>query len=224
MKLLAVFIVAIALGSCTRPGDHPVSSNCLWSEDDYRTLNLGNLTDRRHLRDDAVTAEDIAIRWADKYFHLRPEYEARCDECMESLFKGVASHHGVEVDLVRQYSRQRDILADSVTILSFGLLYLAAVYYLVGKMRQRFSADESLNFWIMVIVISVGASLVGLLVGNLWSIVIETYRLNSAHLSYRMNRIPFRQYWYVYLLCGVMGFWLIAFIRSRHPQITQTNT
>ena len=227
MKVLVILVFTLALGSCARPGDHPVSSNCLWTEDDKRTLNLQSLADRRHLRDDAVTAEDVAIRWADQHFHLRPEWEARCDECMQSLFSGVASHHGVDVNLVRQYSTERDVVEDSVTILSFGLLYLAAVYYLVGKIRRRFTVDESINFWIMTAVMSVGASLVGLLVGNLWSIVIETYRL-SAHLSYRMNRIPFRQYWFVYLLGGILAFWVMAFIRSwphgsdkNHPQITQ---
>src|SRR5687768_7161734 len=145
MKVLAVLIVALALVGCARPGDHPVSSNCSWTEDDNRTLNLENFADRRHLRDDAVTAEDVAIRWADKYFGHRPEWDARCDECMQSLFNGVASHHGVDVELVRQYSRERDIVADSIAILSFGLLYLAAVFYLVGKIRRRFSADESVN-------------------------------------------------------------------------------
>jgi hypothetical protein len=215
MKVLAVLVLTIVLGSCSRPGDHPVSPNCLWTEDDNRTLNLENFADRRHLRNDAVTAEDMAIRWADQHFHLRPEWDARCYECVQSLFKGVASHHGVDVNLVRQYSRQRDVVADSVTILSFGLLYLAAVYYLIGKIRRRFSADESINFWIMTAVISVGAGLVGLLVGGLWSIVIETYRLNSAHLSYRMNLIPFRQHWFGFLLCGVLAFWLMALIRSK---------
>jgi hypothetical protein len=215
MKVLAVLVLTIVLGSCSRPGDHPVSPNCLWTEDDNRTLNLENFADRRHLTNDAVTAEDMAIRWADQHFHLRPEWDARCYECVQSLFKGVASHHGVDVNLVRQYSRQRDVVADSVTILSFGLLYLAAVYYLIGKIRRRFSADESINFWIMTAVISVGAGLVGLLVGGLWSIVIETYRLNSAHLSYRMNLIPFRQHWFGFLLCGVLAFWLMALIRSK---------
>ena len=215
MKVLAVLIVTIVLGSCARPGDHPISSNCSWTEDDKRTLNLEHFADRRHLRNDAVTAEDVAIRWADQHFHLRREWDARCYECAQSLFSGVASHHGVDVNLVRQYSRQRDLIADSVTILSFGLVYLAAIYYLVGRIRRRFSADESSSFWIMTTVMSVGAGLVGVLVGGLWSIVIETYRLNSAHLSYRMNLIPFRQHWFVFLLCLLLAFWLIALIRSR---------
>ena len=215
MKVVALLILTIAVGGCARPGDYPVSSNCSWTEDDNRTLNLEYFADRRHLRNDAVTAEDMAVRWADQHFHLRPEWDARCYECAQSLFSGVASHHGVDVNLVRQYSRQRDLIADSVTILSFGLLYLAAVYYLVGKIRRRFTVDESINFWIMTAAMSVGASLVGVLVGGLWSIVIETYRLNSAHLSYRMNLIPFRQHWLVFLLCLLLAFWLIALIRSK---------
>ena len=215
MKVVALLILTIAVGGCARPGDHPVSSNCSWTENDNRTLNLEYFADRRHLRNDAVTAEAMAVRRADQQFHLKPEWDARCYECAQSLFSGVASHHGVDVNLVRQYSRQRDLIADSVTILSFGLLYLAAVYYLVGKIRRRFTVDESINFWIMTAAMSVGASLVGVLVGGLWSIVIETYRLNSAHLSYRMNLIQFRQHWLVFLLCLLLAFWLIALIRSK---------
>jgi hypothetical protein len=215
MKLLPVLILTLVLGSCVRPGDHPISANCSWTEESNRTLNLQNSGDRHHLRDDAVTAEDVAIRWADERFPHRREYEARRDECMESLFNGVARQHSVDVALVRQYSQERDVLADLAAILSFALFFVAASYYLVGRMRRRFDLDEPANFWIMTAVMSVGASLVGLFVLILWSIVFETYRLNSVHLSYRMNRIPSRQYWFVFLLCGILVFWLIVLIRSR---------
>jgi len=215
IKVVALFILIIVLAGCTRPGDHPISPNCAWSEDDQRTLKLETIAERRHLREDAETAEDLAIRWADKYFSLKPEYGSQRDECMESLFKGLADHHRVDIDLVLQYSRERDIVADLASILSFGLLYVAVVYYLIGKLRRKFSEDEAINFWAVTIVLSVGGGLVGLLVGNLWSIVIETYRLNSAHLSYRMNRLPIRRYGFVFLLCSILSFWLVAFIRSR---------
>jgi hypothetical protein len=215
MKLLALLILTPMLGSCVRPGDHPISANCSWTEENNRTLNLKNSGDRHHLRDDAVTAEDLAIRWADQRFPHRPEYEARRDECMESLFNGVASQHSVDVALVRQYSQERDVLADLAAILSFALFFVAASYYLVDRMRRRFDVDERANFWIMTAVMSVGASVVGLFVLILWSIVFETYRLSSVHLSYRMNRIPSRQYWFVFLLCGIVVFWLAALIRSR---------
>jgi len=215
MKLLAVLILTLVLGSCVRPGDHPISANCSWTEEDHRTLNLQNASDRHHLREDAVTAEDVAIRWADQRFPHRPEYEKRRDECMESLFDGVARQHAVDATLVRQYSQERDVLADLAAILSFALFFVAASYYLISRIRRRFDVDEPVNFWIMTAVMSLGASLVGLFAGILWSIAFETYRLNSVHLSYRMNRIPSRQYWFAFLLCGILVFWLIALIRSR---------
>ena len=215
MKLLAVLIVTLLLGSCARPGDHPVSSNCSWTEEDNRTLNLQNRADRHHLRDDAVTAEDVAIRWADERFPHRREYEARRDECMESLFSGVARQHAVDVALVRQYSQERDIFADSAALLTFGLLFVGAVYYLVGRIRRRFDVDESANFWIMTAVMSVGASFVGLFALVLWSIAFETYRLNNVHLSYRMNRIPWRTHWGLLFVAGFVIFGLVALLRSR---------
>jgi hypothetical protein len=215
MKLLPVLILTLVLGSCVRPGDHSVSENCSWTEADHRTLNLQNSGDRHHLRDDAVTAEDVAIRWADQRFPHQSQYETRRDECMESLFNGVARQHAVDVALVRQYSHERDVLADLAAILSFALFFVAASYYLVSRIRRRFDVDEPVSFWIMTAVMSFGTSLVGLFAGILWSIVFETYRLNSLHLSYRMNRIPSRKYWFVFLLCGVLVFWLIALLRSR---------
>jgi hypothetical protein len=53
------------------------------------------------------------------------------------------------------------------------------------------------------------------MVGGLASIVIENIRLNSAHLSYRMNRIPFRQHWAMLFVCGFVVFWLVALMRRR---------
>jgi hypothetical protein len=47
------------------------------------------------------------------------------------------------------------------------------------------------------------------------SIIVEGVRLNSGHLSHRMNRIPFRQYWVALFFFGVVMFLLAALIRSR---------
>jgi len=45
--------------------------------------------------------------------------------------------------------------------------------------------------------------------------VIETLLLNSGHLSYRLNRIPFRQHWATLVACGFVVFGLVALLRSR---------
>jgi len=75
--------MTVIVTGCVRPGDHPTDRNCVWIEEDHRSLHLENAADRHHLRDDAVTAEDVAIRWADQYYGHTPEYDRRRNECME---------------------------------------------------------------------------------------------------------------------------------------------
>jgi hypothetical protein len=133
---------------------------------------------------------------------------------MQTLFQGIAQYHRVDVDIVRQYSAERDPLVDAPVILSFGLLYLFVAYIFTGRMLRRFPANDS-TFWIMTLILAAGVSLVAVMVGGLASIVIENIRLNSAHLSYRMNRIPFRQHWAMLFVCGFVVFWLVALMRRR---------
>lgn len=214
MKRLILLVVTITLTGCVRPGDHPISQNCTWVEEDNRSLDLTKISDRRHLRFDAVTAEDMAIRWADKYHGHLPEWDQRCGECMQTLFAGVAHQHGVDIATVRQYSRDRDMVVDAAVFLSFGILYTVAAYIYVGRIRRRFPPGEP-GFWIMTLTMAVGVSLVGVMVGNLWSIVIESLRLNSWHISFRMGRIPWRQHWVVLFVWGFLIFGLAGLIRSR---------
>ncbi len=222
MKRILLLVVTVTLAGCARPGDHPVSSNCDWTEQDNRALNLENTADRRHLRYDAITAEDVAIRWADKYagpgsgeFKGFPEYGRRRDECMEALFNGIASHHGVDVALVRQYRLDRNPVLDSAVILGFGVFYALVAYGLAGLVRRRFPPDEWLAFLIATVAMSLLASVIGVLLGDFWSTAMENLRLNSGHLSYRLARIPWRQHWGALFICGVVVFWLAAAVRSR---------
>lgn len=217
MKALLLPVAAltlVTLAGCARPVNHPISPNCAWIEEDSRSLDLTRISDRRHLRFDAVTAEDVAIRWADQHFHLLPEWEPRQNECMESLFQGVARQHRVDVSVVRQYRRDRDVVVDAAIILSFDILYVVVAYIFAGRIRRRFPPGEP-GFWVMTVAMAVGISLVGVLAGGLWSIVIEEFRMGSGHLSYRMNLIPMRQHWAAVWLCGFIVFMLATLVRFR---------
>ena len=215
MKLLLLLIVTTTLAACVRPGDHPISRNCTWDEEDSRSLDLTKTSDRRHLRFDAVTAEDMAIRWGDKNFSHRPEYDQRVAQCMETLFGGVAKHHSVDAAIVRQYSANRDLLVDTPVIVSFAILYVLVAFIFTRRISNQFPPDEP-GFWLMTLTLAVGVSLVAVLMGNLWSIVIEGFLLNSGHLSYRMNRIPFRSHWAVFFVSGFVIFMLAGLERFSH--------
>ena len=221
VPLVLIPLLLVALVGCliystglTRPGNYPVNANCAWVEDNTQPLNLDQRADRTHLRRDAVTAEDVAIRWADKYYGHLPEYEARRDECMQTLFAGVARHHNVDDAVVRQYSVERDVIADSAVVLTFAVLYALVAYAFAGRICRQYSAAEP-GFWVMTLTLALGISLVGLMIGNLWSIVIEGIRLNSGHISYRMDRIPFRQHWGALFMCGFVTFVLATLLRAR---------
>jgi hypothetical protein len=214
MKRLLPLIATITLAGCVRPGDYPITSNCVWSEQDSHSLDLTKMSDRRHLRFDAITAEDVSIRWADAHVGLRPEYDQKQYECMQTLFQGVAKQHGIDVAVVQQYSRRRDLVVDGAVIFSFGVLYVFVAYLFAGRIRRRFP-DEDSSFWIMTLTMAAGVSLTALMVGMLGSIVIEGVALNSGHLSYRMNRIPFRQHWAMLFACGYAIFMLMALLRFR---------
>lgn len=214
MKRIILLATIVILTGCARPGDHPISENCAWIEEDNRVLNLQNVWDRRHLRFDAATAEDVAIRWADKHFSHQPEWDRRCAECLASLFSGLANQHRVEVAVVRQYGQDRDIVVDSVVILGFAVVYAFVAYFIAGRIHRRFPSEEP-GYLVMTISMSLGVGLVAVLVGGLWSIAIETLRINTVHLSYRMNRIPLRQHWVVSYLTSIIIFGIAAIIRYR---------
>ena len=175
MKRLLLLIATITLFGCARPGDHPITQNCVWTEPDSHSA------DRGHLRFDAVTAEDMSIRWADLHFGHRPEWDQKQNECMQTLFQGIAKHHGVDVASVQQYSTERGFIVDAPVIFGFGILYLFAAYIFTGRIRRRFH-DDATGFWIMTFTLAAGVSLAAVMVGILGSIVIETLRLNSVHL------------------------------------------
>jgi hypothetical protein len=65
----------------------------------------------------------------------------------------------------------------------------------------------------MALTMSGGISLIGVLIGMFGSIIIEELRMNSGHLSFRMNRIPFRALWVVLFAGGVIIFILAALLR-----------
>jgi hypothetical protein len=67
----------------------------------------------------------------------------------------------------------------------------------------------------MTLTMAAGISLVAVMIGILGSIVVEEVQLNSGHLSYRMNRIPFRQYWAILFGCGFAVFLLVAWLRAK---------
>ena len=193
--------------------------NCDWAEQDDRTLDLRNAADRRHLRNDAIVAEDLAIGHADsnvgrKSAALPEGYNHRRDTCMASLFSRISARHGIGADVVAEYRLRRNWLADAAVIGTFGLLYVGVSYFVAGRIVRRFQS-ERLQTALAVATVSLGLAWAGMMLGEVWSVLMEVARLGRGHLSYRTSRIPWVQHRLTLFVFALIAFHLIAAFRYR---------
>ena len=190
-----------------------------------RPLHLDRFADRGHLRAEAATAESWAIAYADvsplRQQGAGPYADVR-DQCMAMLFVRISQSHAIDVGTVRDYAQQRDIIFDAVVLLVFAFVYVIIAYQLVGAVTHRFCGDERFALVAAVIIVSVMTVFVAVLVGDSWSIGAEVLRVGNGHLSYRTERLPWRQYRPAIIATALGVFWLVAAVRIAPDQRVTT--
>lgn len=211
-------LAALAFAACGE-GERQ-SRTCEWPTEPDRRLDLTRSADRAHLRIDAESAETIAIHYADvspARQKGRKEYAQARDECMESLFNAVARNHALDIRAVRGYMTLRSGRFDAIVLVSFTVVYGLAAYVLAGFIAWRFAADDWCVVALAVVGFSLGASVAAMMVFDLWAGTAESLRLGSWHLSYRRERLPWRQHRVLLFASSVGLFWLISLLRYRRP-------
>jgi hypothetical protein len=225
MKLhVYLMLLAGAVGAgCISESSTPAAV-CRWPGDATGWLDLSTDGAARQLSEDAERAEDLAIRYADG--HSRPgtvpgasmaDYQKVRDQCMASLFQLIADQHHVTPQQVRgSINTHRRTSLDVAVMLSFGLLYAAFANRLVRGVWRRFPPTE--DRWAgfaATILLSLAASLTGVVVGEMWSGQAEALRIGYGHVSYRANRIPWGQHRSAVSVVGVSVFWILSWLRYR---------
>jgi hypothetical protein len=137
------------------------------------------------------------------------------DQCLSILFERISESHAIDVGTVREYAQQRDITFDAAVLLVFGFAYVVIAYQLVGVVTRRFSSDERFALLAAVIIVSVMTVLGAVLIGDSWSIGAEVLRVGNGHLSYRTERLPWRQYRPAIMATLLVIFWLVAVVRGQ---------
>src|SRR3954466_8637814 len=226
MRRTARGVVAVALVVLTAiilarrlpaPATNGQARRCDIPAEPPRPLHLDRLVDRAHLRADAATAESWAIAYADVSPHRREgagPYAKVLEQCMATLFGSVSERHGVDMAAVRAYAGQRDIMFDVAVLLVFAFAYALIAYRLIGVVMRRFSSDERVALATAVAILSVMSLVIALLVGDTWSIAAEIVRVGNGHLSYRTERLPWRQYRPAIAATLLGMFWLVAAFRT----------
>jgi len=219
---LVLLLSAITTG-CVAESSGPDAA-CRWSGDTAGPLNLRDDGMARHLSEDAVAAQVIAIRYADG--HSRPgtafgatmaDYNNTRDQCMASLFQVIADQHHVTPQQVRESmdSHPRTSL-DALVVLSFALVYTFFVNRFVRGIWRRFPpAEDRLLGILSTIVISPVAGFLGLETGEGWSRYTEALRIGYGHLNLRAERIPWAHHRLSIFTAGVLIFWIVSWLRYR---------
>jgi hypothetical protein len=219
-RIIAVallFLTAIILARrLPAPAANGQARQCEIPAEAARPLHLDRFVDRAHLRADAATAESWAIAYADVSPHRQEgpgPYAKVLQQCMATLFGRVSQRHGVDVATVRGYAGQRDIMFDVAVLLVFAFASALIAYQLVGMVMRRFSGDERVALATALAVVSLMSLVIALLVGDTWSIAAEIVRVGNGHLSYRTERLPWRQYRPAIAATLFGVFWLVAAFR-----------
>ena len=211
----------VCLAACAERDRRNV--NCQAPQETPFSLDLRNPEHRRHLSDEALRAEDIAVQYSDSGAWKVPGQPTEHDAyvrarygCMAALFSEIAKNHGVSVEQVRKSIQQGRMRFDVVVLLSFAAFYFLAAYYLAQSVCRRFPLRES---WLRGLLCTVGASILvsfaGMLVLETLSFIVESFRHESSHLSDRGNRIPWPYIRIPLFAGGLILFWLAAALRYR---------
>ncbi len=135
---------------------------------------------------------------------------------MAAMFKVIANNHGVTPEQVLQSLVNRRASLDFAVIVAFAVLYGFAASASARRISRRYPLHEG---WFASVVITVFASAVfstaGVLLGEIWSLAVETFRVGNGHLSYRVDRIPWNQHRLGLFIGGVVLFWLITGLHYR---------
>jgi hypothetical protein len=209
-------------------GNQRYAADCTWPPHETRQLRETDAADARHLSDDAQTAEDVAIRHADlgqaRALHsVNPgPYRERRDACKAQLFAAISRQHGVAVDAVAGAVGRRRLWLDAVVMLAFGGIYLVVARRVARLMFRGALADSVVLATVTSLAAAGAFALIGVLAGDAWSMLFEGLRVGNGHMSYRVERVPWRQHPAELFAIGVVTFVLVAVVtwheqRRRNP-------
>jgi len=219
LAIAVAFVVLVAVALSNRlpaPAANGQARRCEIPAESARPLDLGRSADRAHLRADAATAESWAIAFAD-VSPLRKQgpgpYAQALDQCMATVFATLAERHAVDVSTVRAYAQQRNIVFDAAVLLAFALIYGVVAYHVAGATLRQLPDEARFAVVAAMIAVSAMTVLLTLAVGDMWSIMAETFRIGNGHLSYRTERLPWRQHRAMFIGLSLGVFWVVAVAR-----------
>jgi hypothetical protein len=230
-RLIVMVVAVFTLVTCSRrPG---LNFDCEWVADPAFQVDLKTGSGSRHLLDDIRTAEELAIRYADRTagwrlvetFGIVSRHGGLKDrtagqlahrKCLAMLFDQIAAAHGLrvsDIDGVRPRLMERGI--DLPVTIPVALLFVFAVRRFTRWLRNRFEADEWLAWFVASVIGSIILTAVTLAIGAAWAGVVEIVRLGNEHVSYRARTGSLRANFLVMFAIGIAASWIASAMARR---------
>lgn len=214
MRITMLFAIMASIG-CIGGSKDP---NCQWPPHQARVLDLSSRSDRRHLADDAQTAEDLAIRHADAsrspdWQANRGEYRRVREECRARLNASIAQQHSVPLHAVDAAVDDRRVWLDLLVVAAFAGLFIGLTVIVTSSMLRGSLAESRMLASAMLLVASLGAGTIGVLGGSVFVGLVESVRLGNGHVSYRVDRVPLRHSRLETFTAGALGFIAIGAVQ-----------
>jgi hypothetical protein len=210
-------MIILCLAGCVRSDGR--NSDCQWPGE-----SSTNRASVWHLSEDSEFAEDLAIRYADVHRGLRTPYyvsgqayNAARDSCMATLFAQIAKVHQVPVQDVYSSLGRNRVYIDLIGILPFALVYCFVVAAVSRLIWRRYPPVE--DGWIpaivMFLLLSLAFAVGGFMLGEVWSWIVERYRVGNPHMSYRAQRLIWPRHATALFTGAIVIFWLAALESAR---------
>jgi hypothetical protein len=220
---------ALATAACiNRPG---MNLECHWPTEPKRPLDLRNAEHLAHLAADIEVADELVVRYRDEMIGRRPrpwlriqvrtrmsspppadsppaEHAKACRARMTEAI--VATHSVTSSQLADVTQRLADRGADLPVTLPVFLLYGFVVHVVGRSMRSRIVDETRAVQLAAVFLVSIAIAAAVVIVGGVWSGVIEIVRVGNEHLSFRASRIGWPRRAPVWFLATMIGFWAFA--------------
>ena len=212
LKLIGGLALIVSIAGCSmRPG---MNENCIWPADpDAATSSTSS-----HLVVDVRIAEELAMRYADARSYSRAEHGRNRSGCEATLFARIEHTHRIDAaDIAAARQQLSEAGWDAPVHVPLAALYIAAAFAAARRIRHRFGADEKAPATLATCFVSVVLGLVFLVLGHLWDGVIEMVRVGNTHMSYRVERLGWRESWDEVFVSSVLVFWCTVLLHYRRP-------
>jgi hypothetical protein len=216
LHLVATLLLVLSLLGCVRRDGR--NSDCKWPGETFE-----HSASPWHLSEDAEFAEDLAIRYADvhhgqrtPYFVSAEDYSAARDRCVATLFEQVAKEHRVPAERVYSSLGHNRPYFDLAEVLPFAVLYCFLAAVGARLIWRRYPPAEGwIPSLVMMSVLSLGFAIAGTMLGEVWSWLVEGYRVGNPHMSFRAQRLIWSRHPTVVLGGAFVLFWVAAVVARR---------